>query len=285
MMAFWASVGLALVVALALLFRPFWLRSLSAHGAGVTRQQINAAIYREQLQRLEKDKAEGTLSEADYAAACAELERRVLEDTAQSESITALPMPKKTVWGLAALVPLTAIGLYLGVGNVAAVNPEPVAAKNAPTLADLERMVAGLAKRLENEPNNLEGWVMLARSYKMLGHNAQSEAAFDRAAPLVEKDAQLLAMYADVAAQNAEGNFAGKPMVLIEKALKLDPESPMALWLYGTAAAQKKDFGTAIQTWERLLQQLEPQSEDWNMLKGAIDAARKAAAGGEVKGK
>ena len=282
MMTFWISVAVVLVVALGLLFRPFWWRSGSANAtgaSGVTRKEINAAIYRDQFQRLEKDKAEGTLSEADYAVACAELERRVLEDTAQPENATYPRMPKKTVWGIVTLVPITAIGLYLGVGNVAALNPEQVAAKNAPTLADIQRMVAGLAKRLENEPNNLEGWVMLGRSYKMLGENAKAEAAFDHAAPLVEKDAQLLAMYADVAAANADGNFAGKPMVLIEKALKLDPENPMALWLSGTAAAQKKDFATAIRIWEHLLQQLEPQSEDWNMLKGTIDAARKAAAG------
>lgn len=278
MMVFWVSAALVLVLALVLLFRPFWWRSSGAVGVGgVTRQQINAAIYREQLQRLEKDKAEGTLSDADYVIACAELERRVLEDTAQPENTTYPRMPKKTVWGIATLLPIAAIGLYLGVGNVAALNPAAVTAKGAPTLADLERMVAGLAKRLESEPDNLEGWVMLARSYKMLGHNTKAEAAFEHAAPLVEKDAQLLTMYADTVAQNADGNLAGKPIMLIEKALKLDPESPMALWLYGTAAAQQKDFATAIRTWEHLLQQLEPQSEDWNMLKGSIDAARQAA--------
>lgn len=279
MMVFWASATLVLVLALVLLFRPFWRRASSTEG--VTRQQINAAIYRDQLQRLEKDKSDGTLSEADYVTACAELERRVLEDTAQPESATFPRMPKKTVWGIATLLPLAAIGLYLGVGNMAALNPEQIErpAKAAPTLEDLERMVAGLAKRLENEPDNLEGWAMLARSYKMLGQNDKAEAAFEHAAPLVEKDSQLLTMYADTLAQNADGNLAGKPTALLEKALKLDPEGPMTLWLYGTAAAQKKDFATAIRIWEHLLQKLEPQSEDWNMLKSSIDAARKAAAG------
>lgn len=276
MTGFWLWAGLALVLALALLFRPFWFSSRDRIGA--SRQAINAAIYREQLFRLERDRAEDTLSEADYVAAHAELQRRVLEDTNLADTASHWQSPKRTVWLVGMLIPVMVMGLYWVVGNRAALDPVQMAVEtNAQTLPNLERMVAGLAKKLENEPDNLEGWAMLARSYKMLGHNAEAEAAFERAGTFIEKDAQLLAIYADLAATNANSNFDGKPIALVEKALRLDPKNPMALWLYGLAAVQKKDFDTAIRTWENLLQQLEPQSEDWKMLKESIAAAYEAA--------
>jgi cytochrome c-type biogenesis protein CcmH len=94
-----------------------------------------------------------------------------------------------------------------------------------------------------------------------------------RAGAFLDNDAQLLAIYADLAATNANGNFAGKPAQLIEKALKVDPENAMALWLAGTAAFRGNQYESAIRIWERLVQQVEPDSEDARMLQGSIEAA------------
>jgi cytochrome c-type biogenesis protein CcmH len=134
-------------------------------------------------------------------------------------------------------------------------------------------MLAGLAKKLEKEPGNLQGWAMLARSYKAVGRNADAEQAFGRAGSLLDSDAQLLADYADVIASNAGGNLGGRPTELIDKALKVDANNGMALWLSGTAAYQRGDYDKAIGTWERLVAQLEPGSEDEQMLQNAIGEA------------
>ncbi|HET7866994.1 MAG TPA: c-type cytochrome biogenesis protein CcmI, partial [Burkholderiaceae bacterium] len=158
-------------------------------------------------------------------------------------------------------------------------------------------------QKLEKEPNNPQGWAMLARSYKVLGRTAEAEKAFDRAGPAIDNDAQALASYADVVATNAGGSLAGKPTMLIQKALKADPDNPMALWLSGTADLETGNYGQALQTWERLAAMLPPGSDDARMLQGAIDdvraksgivaklapapAAKKAAAagsGGKVSG-
>jgi cytochrome c-type biogenesis protein CcmH len=106
-----------------------------------------------------------------------------------------------------------------------------------------------------------------------VGRNVEAEQAFARAGSFLDNDAQLLAIYADLAATNANGNFAGKPTQLIEKALKVDPENAMALWLAGTAAFRGNQFESAIQIWERLIQQVEPDSEDGRLLQESIDAA------------
>jgi cytochrome c-type biogenesis protein CcmH len=273
MIGFWVAAALVVVLVLALLFRPFLLKT---SGAGVSRRQLNTAIYRDQLARLERDRAENMLAETDYAQARDELQRRVIDDTRDEDAAATLRAPRKTMLAVGLALPLLAVGVYVLVGNPVALDPgayPPNASQHAASPQDIERMVEGLAQKLEKDPDNQQGWAMLARSYKMLGRNAEAEQAFEKAGAFLDNDAQLLAAYADLAASNANGNFAGKPTMLIEKALKVDPQNPMALWLAGTASFRSGQFDTAIRIWERLMQQIEPDSDDARMLQDAIGAA------------
>ncbi len=273
MTGFLVAGALALVLVLALLFRPFWWKSADAN---VSRRQFNAAIYRDQVARLEKDRADNMIGESDYAQARAELQRRVIDDTRDADDAAAARAPRKTMFALGLLLPVAAVALYLLLGS-----PATLDAVNGPQRAatpqDMDRLVANLAMKLEKDPDNLQGWAMLARSYKMLGRNAEAEQAFVRAGSFLDTDAQLLAIYADLAATNANGNFAGKPMQLIEKALKVDPQNAMALWLAGTAAFRANQYEAALRIWERLVPQVEPDSDDARMLQKAIDAAYAAS--------
>jgi cytochrome c-type biogenesis protein CcmH len=83
-----------------------------------------------------------------------------------------------------------------------------------------------------------------------------------------------LADYADVLASNANGSFAGKPLKLINQALKLDPNNLMALWLSGTASYAAGNYKAAAQTWEKLATQLPPGSEDARSIEESIADAR-----------
>ncbi|MBK7000231.1 MAG: c-type cytochrome biogenesis protein CcmI [Rhodoferax sp.] len=268
--------GLGGLLVLALLLRPFLFKRAAT---GVSRRQLNAAIYRDQFERLARDRDENMLTQADYVQAKEELQRRVLEDASEEEAAVTLETPKKTLVLVGLLIPAMAIGLYWHLGSPAALDPATAAqpaqaaGQHHTTPQEIERLVAGLVKKLEQDPGNLQGWSMLARTYKMLGRNAEAEQAFERAGTFLDNDAQLLASYADLAAANANGNFAGKPNQLIAKALKADPDNPMALWLAGTAAFRSSDFGTAIRLWERLLAKLDPNAEDTQMLQGAIEDA------------
>jgi cytochrome c-type biogenesis protein CcmH len=268
MTGFWMVVALAMVLVLALLFRPFWLK---ASAAGVSRRQLNAAIYREQMERLERDRVENMITEADYAQARAELQRRVIDDTHDADDSSSVRTPRKTMLAVGLVLPVAAIALYTFLGSPATLNPN--GPQHAVTAQDMDRMVEGLAKKLESDPSNLQGWAMLARSYKMLGRNQEAEEAFVRAGTFLDNDAQLLAIYADLAATNANGNFAGKPTQLIEKALKVDPDNAMAQWLAGTVAFRGKQFESSVRIWERLIPQVEPDSEDGRMLQESIAAA------------
>ncbi len=273
MTGFLVAVAVAVVLVLALLFRPFWWKNA---GGQVSRRQLNAAIYRDQAVRLDADRADNMIAEADYLQARSELQRRVIDDTHDVDDAAVVRAPKKTMLALGLLLPIAAAALYLLLGSPATLDPVN-GPQRAATPQDMDRLVANLAMKLEKDPDNLQGWAMLARSYKMLGRNAEAEQAFVRAGSFLDNDAQLLAIYADLAATNANGDFSGKPAQLLEKALRVDPQNAMALWLSGTAAFRANQFDVAIRIWERLVPQVEPNSDDARMLQQGITAAYAAA--------
>jgi cytochrome c-type biogenesis protein CcmH len=261
----------ALVVALVLLLlmRPFLWKTPESN---VSHRQLNAAIFRDQFAKLDADRADNMIREEDYAQARAELQRRVIEEAASEDPTPVLKAPKRTLLIIGLFVPLLAAGFYLLLGSPGAIDGKGAAPHSAQQ-QEIERMVAGLAQKLENEPDNFKGWLMLARSYQVMGRPREAEQAFDRVGSFIDNDAQMLAVYADISAMNAGGNFAGKPMQLIEKALKADPNNVMALWLAGTAAFRADDFNKAIKLWEKIATQLAPDSDDARTIRGSINEA------------
>ncbi|MDD5250767.1 MAG: c-type cytochrome biogenesis protein CcmI [Rhodocyclaceae bacterium] len=273
MSGFLIGAALALAVTLLLLLRPFiWQR---ARAATATHRQLNAAIYRDQLAEIERDRNAGTLAEEDYRQARDELQRRVLEDGQDADAPAVLRAPKKTLLALALLLPAASVAVYALLGNPAGLNPS--APEHQITTQEIDRMVASLAAKLEKEPDNLKGWSMLARSYKAMGRVDDAEKAFEHAAALVDTDAQLLADYADVLATKAGGSFAGKPQQMIEKALKLDPDNLQALWLAGSAAYDGGRYDQAVGAWSHLLKLLPPESDDAKQIAAGIADARAKA--------
>jgi cytochrome c-type biogenesis protein CcmH len=107
-----------------------------------------------------------------------------------------------------------------------------------------------------------------------LGRNTEAANAYARAGSFVDADPQLLADYADVLAANANGNFAGKPQQLINKALTLDPNNLLALWLSGTAAFNAQNYKAAVQSWGELAKQLPPETDEARAIAGSIAEAR-----------
>jgi cytochrome c-type biogenesis protein CcmH len=166
---FWLSIQLTLF-ALGVLLRPCFPSVRSPRSV-----ESNAAIYRGQLDELERDLAAGTLDAEHYAESRRELERRLLEEA----SPPILPRPTAArSWRfallLAALLPLTATGLYYRLGSPDAIAYAPLDKLMAPAKPaeghamdeGLDPLVARLAARLRDKtPEDGEGWALLARSY------------------------------------------------------------------------------------------------------------------------
>jgi len=134
-------------------------------------------------------------------------------------------------------------------------------------------MVGGLAARLEDEPNDAEGWRMLGRSYGVLGEPEKSAEAFGRAAELLPED---MGVQLDYATALLEASGADAPPAAavsrLEKIVARDPSNPDALYYLGEAAHRQGDAAGAALYWQRLLAQLPEDSEDHAWLKGRLDA-------------
>jgi len=267
--SFLISAVLLLVLVLVLLLRPF---IFPAKLEATSRRQMNAAIYREELDKLEIEHSTGVVTAADYEIAHTEMRQRLFQDTTEEDDQSVMGSGKKTVIGLCIFIVLLSSGLYFSIGDATRVVENNTA--QPLTREGVEKMVAEFSAKMEKDPTNLKGWAMLARSYRILGWNEEAVRSYERAGSFIDSDPQLLADYADALASNANGNFTGKPLQLINQALKLDPNNMLALWLSGTASYIAGNYKTAVQAWEKLAQQLPPGSEDARSIEASIAEAR-----------
>ena len=274
MNSFYIYAALMMVVAAAFVLPPLWLGQRQAALKG-ERKEMNLAIFRDQLADLEHEKSEGSLSDSEFEQAKKEIQRRMLEEI-QPESDLASPTStqghsRKTAIALLVLIPLLTVAGYALLGNPKALDPVQTTAPQTMTPEQIEGMVAKLAARLEANPDDLNGWLMLARSYKNLGRYADAANAYGKAEKAVNQDPDLLASYAETLAMANGKGLLGKPMTLIERALKLDPKHGHSLFLAGAAAMEAGQNKKGIAYWEALLPQVEPGSEIDQMLRGGIE--------------
>ncbi|MDF0676757.1 MAG: c-type cytochrome biogenesis protein CcmI [Nitrospira sp.] len=287
--AFWAIASAMTVAILGLLLRPLLKHpTQAANERGKT-----LPVYRQQFSELEQDRAGGLLTDEQYQTARSELERRVLEETGSAEASIApagAPVNLRVVaLSLAMIIPAASGVLYWTLGNPAAMTHPSVSAASAQggsgddsQMADsLNTLIEQLRKKLEENPNDAVGWGLLARSYMAMERYADAVPIFEKATKLNPNNASLLADYADALGVHQGRKLDGKPEMLIQKALKLDPHNVKALMLSGTIAYNRKDFARAAKEWEDAHAYLPPDDqESSDQLKASIAEAKRRLGGG-----
>ena len=275
MSLFWILAALLIAGALLFVLPPLFRKGSNA---GVAAQPLNIAVYRDQQQELQADRRAGTLNDEQYERARLELERRLLDDVAadQAPATTALPMSRAPAIVVGLAVPLLAVALYFAVGNPRALAPVamPTDTADGVTAHQIEAMVAKLAERMKQNPDDSQGWAMLAKSYAVMGRFEDAAAAYAKAVERVPDNPQLLADYADALAMARGQNLQGEPEALVMRALKIDPDHTKSLALAGTIAFDRKDYAAAIQYWEKLATLVAPDSEIGRSLQSSITEAR-----------
>jgi cytochrome c-type biogenesis protein CcmH len=257
-------VVLAALLAALVLARLLWP---SRGRAQVSARDANVSIYRQQLRELDADLAAGKVAREDFERSRSELERRLLDDVAASEA----PARRLAVpWPAVVAIPALAVAVYFAVGSPGMIQRE---AEHAMTAQQFETMIARLAARLRENPNDLDGWKLLGRSYSVLGRFNDAVDAYSRAATLAPRDPQVLADFADALAMSRGQSMAGEPEKLVLRALQIDPTNLKALALAGTAEYERKDYRAAAKTWGRMLPLVPPDSEDARAIQSNIDEA------------
>lgn len=272
-------IGAALLVVTALAFvLPPLLRKEQAAGAHLQRDELNLAVLRDQLRELDADLQAGAIEPAAYESARHELERRVAEEV-KPEAVGQVKRADKR-WAaivVGVMVPVLSIAIYSAIGSPAAFDPAQQAAnQNAHEITpeQIEGMVEALAKRLQNEPDNAEGWLMLARSYNALGRFGEASEAYARLVQLIPNNADLFADYADTLAMAKNRSLQGEPEKLIDRALAIDPKNIKAIALSGSAAFDRKDYAAAVERWQKIMPLVAPDSDIARSISGSIAEAQ-----------
>ena len=244
MAMFWIAAAIMLALAMAFVLLPM-LR---------TRQADANAARRDALLQAHRS---GVLDEAEYRAKLAALPPSVATRSAPPRVATAL---------VVLLLPLCAMLGYRSVGEPRALDPALSAAANAmnealaaqgstPAAApDMDAAVAGLAERLRQTPDDLDGWMLLGRAYKSTERFELARDALANAYRLAPDDPDVMIEYAEaLVLASPSHRFEGEPLTLLKQALERQPESQRGLLLLGVSAYQSNDFAAAATTWERLL--------------------------------
>lgn len=290
MILFWVVCAILILIALAFVLPPALRRSEEADvKSDDERRQANIAVYRDQLSELEADLHNGIVAEDQYAQDREEIERRLLEDTAQTRPKKSGAAPvnaRNTAYVLGIGIPFIAIVFYLKIGEPNRIeNPALVGTFAAATTAappersqeQIEANVVKLAEKLKSNPNDVQGWAMLARSYSSMEKFSEAANAYGKATELSPKDADLWAEYAFATAMANGRTLQGKPTELVNQALRVDPENAKALQLAGSAAFEAKDYKKAIDYWQRVLKKVPPNSEVGQAITERINEAKTLA--------
>lgn len=278
MTAFLVFAGLLVAGALLLILPP--LLGYGRRGQAQMRQSAMVlTVLREQLADLDAELAEGRIDAATHAKSREELERRALEEAeVAAETADSADRRPSKAWALATglAIPALAVGTYLMIGEPAALDPKNVEGQQGFTQEQVTEMVGSLEKHLAANPDNAEGWAMLARTYLVLKDFPKAAAAYERLDKLVPNDPDVLSDWADVVAAQT-GKVGSDAEALVLRALEAEPKHPKALALAGTAAYQRDDFAAAAGYWERILALIPPGDDVARGVRASINEARAKA--------
>jgi cytochrome c-type biogenesis protein CcmH len=275
MTLFWALAGAMSLAVVLLLVRPLlWPRTQPEIPSDSL--QVNVAVYRDQLAELENDLRSGAIDSEQFASARDDLQRSLLEGSGQGASpgrrpAQAAPARARGAALVVALaIPALAVPVYLMLGaGAAGLQPMSVESRShdGRMAGSMDEAIAALTARLEANPGDLQGWMLLGRSLTSMERHAEAVAAYENALQAGGSgDPNVLATYADVLATSQGGWIPGAPLRRLEQALAIDPHHPKSLWLAGAAAFQLDDYLTARRHWEQLMELLPPDSEDRRIL-------------------
>lgn len=236
----------------------------------------NQEVFATRLEELKRDIASGRLADEDFTAARRDLERELLTPADSPDTIPTIARNPRWLAGVVAGIMAGAcFGLYFKVGNWRA----GVQGVHAASVSNVEQMVATLAHRLNTtDSGNLQGWIMLGRSYLVMGEYPQSAAAFERARALShDHNAEALSGYAQAIALQYPADFMVRAAPLFEQVLKLDPTNADGLWYGGLIAFAAGDKTLAVERWRTLLGENPPTKFR------ALIVSHIQAAGGQIQ--
>jgi cytochrome c-type biogenesis protein CcmH len=260
--AFVLLAGLMLLGALAFVLPPLLRHGRTGTPPVARRRALDDAL------------AAGVITAEEHLAKLAALDQQVSPEATAPRTRSAF----NSALGTLLLLPALAIGLYLHLGNVRAMDPAATAAAAAASGTpgpDMDAAVKGLVDKLAKNPDDVEGWMLLGRAYKSMERFAEARDALKNAYDRAKDNPDVQVDYAEALALAGEGRrIDGPARELLDAAVKTDPNHQRGLWLLGIADYQQQNYAAAVARWEQLRALMPPESDARGSLDRQIADAR-----------
>ena len=221
------------------------------------------AVYRQQLQEVDAERARGVLGAAEAESARLEISRRLLASAARAESAGTVSAPQRALLesrhatvalATALAVPLLTIGLYVAHGSPG-MPSSPFAARTdaAVEQAAIANLVSQVEARLREHPEQGKGWEAIAPVYLKLGRFREAANAYANAARLSGETVALLAGRAEAAILASDGVVTEEARAAYEKILKIEPGRVEPRFWLAMAKEQDGRLADALADYKALL--------------------------------
>ena len=255
MITFWIITIAMIAVAIAVI-APALLRKQQPNESKTYRDGQNVTIAQEHLADLDEELANGTLTQEIYDQSKLELEQTLLFDleeqgaVAQQESGSSAG--KRAFIAILLAIPLITVLLYLQLGTDELIEPTTTAQSANGELPSIDKMLGDLKQRLEQNPNDADGWYLMGRTLMMMKQYAPAAKAYETTYRLVGDEPMVMLALADATAMAQGGNMAGRPTQLIFEAIAIDPNHTTGLWMAGMVSEEEGKNEEALNLWLRL---------------------------------
>ncbi len=246
---FWLLAIAVTAVACAALYYAAAGRPVNA-GSGAV-DDATASHFRLQLREIEGDVVSGRLGEAESLAARGELARELIrlkgEDARPAAGTLHKPVLLLAIGATAALT----FGAYALLGQPDL--PALPLAERAPPEMTLEAAIQRVETQLTRQPDDLQGWTVVAPAYMQMGRFADAEHAYRRIVELSGETPDRLTDLAEAIMMKDGGNPVGEPAELLKRAMVLDPAHVRSRFYLASEATRAGEYQSAIGQWEALL--------------------------------
>jgi cytochrome c-type biogenesis protein CcmH len=175
---------------------------------------------------------------------------------------------------IAVVVPLASVGIYALVGT-----PSTLAGVEPPKEMDVNQAIAELRARLDDHPDDTQGWLLLGQAFASLKQPADARDAYDGALKADPKNGAAMVGWAEAdSLARDDHRIEGRALELLEAAVAANPENQRALWLLGISQFQHEHYADASATWKKLQPLLDPDSNVAHAVAQQIALADKRAA-------
>ncbi|WP_296805328.1 c-type cytochrome biogenesis protein CcmI [Thiocapsa sp.] len=253
--------------------------------------ELNLTVFKQRLQELDADLAGGFLEQDQYTAARRDLERDLLRDIPGELAASERRGASGGRWMaivLAVAVPTAAVLIYNEIGHreiidriegvaLSGETQQTLVGPDGEELPPLEVLVQRLEERLAEDPNNVDGWLMIGRTYFTMRRPEQALDAVSKAYALAPERPDVMLAYAEALAANSNNSLEGEPAALIDQVLNADPDNMSARWLAGMLYYQRGQYTAAATAWQRILDEMDPASDDAADMREMITEAQTRA--------